>query len=256
MHRSRPRWLSYATALFFVALFLFFVNGYRQRGPARSKFQKLPGGVEDLAEGEMKPEGEDTLLKELKAHKKIAAWAAEWKKCLKDFSLEGMDDVGEAQIENDPVELKVVAEERKGPGSMFYSKAPGGERIINPYFRRLVYKKEKHGWQPYIELPCSVLLYDTKKKEASVALNCSLYEGMQDAIWLDRDRVVLLGYESVSRQMDVRCETVETCVAPAVWVLDFAKGWSHSYRGDLVTRGSCDVQQYLKERLPRFFGKD
>jgi hypothetical protein len=246
---------SCATLVFFVAISVLFVNGYRQSGPARSKFQKLPGGVEDLAEGEMKPEGEDKILKELETNKKIARWTAEWKKCLKGFTLLEMDDVGESQIEQDPVEREVVRSERKGPGKMFYFGAPGGGRSINPFFRRLVYKKDESGWQPYIELPCSVLLYDAAKDEAFIVLTCSMYEGMQDAIWLDKNRVVLLGYESVSRQMDVRCETIETCVAPAIWVLDVAKGWLHSYRGDLISRGKCDVESYLRQRLPGFFGK-
>lgn len=256
MVRERSKVPSCLVILFFVAVFAFFVNGYRQSGPARSKFQKLPGGVEDIAEDEMKAEGEDKLLAELGKEKKLRKWVESWKKCLPGFTIESMGDVGESRIEQEPVEIAEVKEERKGPGRMFYIGAPGGGKAINPYFRRLVYKKDESGWQPYIDLPCSALLYEGGKDRATIALTCSMFEGIQDAIWLDKDRVALLGYESVSRQMDVSCETVETCAAPAVWVLDFASGWAHSYRGELVTRGSCDVQVYIRERVPAFFGKD
>lgn len=254
MARIRSHLPLILTTLFFVCVFLIFVGGYRQRGPSRRKFQKLPGGTEDIAADEIKPEGEDKLIKELAANRKIKKWIADWRRCMPEFDLATMDDVGEAEIDYEPVDLNLVKEERGGPGRMFYVGAPGGGKSINPWWRRLIYKKEAEGWQPYIELPCFALLY--KRKSASIVLNCTIFEGIQDAIWLDKNRVALLGYESVSRQMDVACKTVETCSAPAIWVLDFAKGWSHSYRGKIVTRGTCDVQGYLKRRLPGFFGKE
>jgi len=253
MRRNLPAVLA---TLFFVTLFLVFFNGYRQLGPSRSKFKKLPEGTEDIAADEIKPEGEDKLIKELEGNRKIAKWVASWHGCMPGFTLSSMDDVGEATIDYDPVDMDQVKEARGGPNGMFYVGAPGGGRKINPWWKRLEYRNEEGGWQPYIEIPCFVLLIDSRRKGASIVLSCAIYEGIQDAIWLDRDRVALLGYESVSRQMDVRCETVQTCAAPAVWVLDFAKSWSHSYRGEISTRGTCDVEAYLKRRLPRFFGKE
>jgi hypothetical protein len=252
MARLRSHLPAILTTLFFVTVFLVFFNGYKQRGPSRRKFQKLPGGTEDVAADEIKPEGEDKLALELAANKRIKKWVRDWQRCMPEFDIRAMDDVGEAEIDYEPVKMALVKEERKGPGKMFYVGRSG--KSINPWWKRLVYKKEESGWQPYIELPCFALLLS--KKGANIVLNCTIFEGIQDAIWLDKNRVALLGYESVSRQMDVACKTVETCSAPAIWVLDFAKGWSHSYRGKIVTRDYCDVETYLKKRLPGFFGKE
>lgn len=251
MARIRSNMPTILVAIFFVTVFLVFFNGYKQRGPSRRKFQKLPGGTEDVAADEIRPEGEDKLILELASNKKVKKWVRDWQRCMPEFDVRTMDDVGEAEIEYEPVDMALVKEERKGPGKMFY--VGGGGKSINPWWKRLVFKKEEDGWQPYIELPCFALLYDSRKKSASIVLNCTIFEGIQDAIWIGKNRVALLGYESVSRQMDVACKTLETCSAPAIWVLDFAKGWSHSYRGKIVTRGYCDVETYLKNRLPGFF---
>jgi len=250
MARIRSNLPAILAALFFVTVFLVFFNGYRQSGPSRKKFQKLPGGVEDIEADEIKQEGEDKLILELASNGKVKKWVRDWQRCMPEFDLKTMDDVGEAEIDYEPVDMALVKEERSGPGKMFYV-GGGGGRSINPWWRRLIFKKEESSWQPYIELPCFALLHTGKA--ASIVLNCTIFEGIQDAIWLDRDRVALLGYESVSRQMDIACKTIETCRAPAIWVLDFAKGWSHSYRGKIVTREYCDVETYLKKRLPGFF---
>lgn len=243
--------------LLFFAVFVFFFNGYRQRGPSRRKFKKLPGGTEDVSAEQIQPEGEDKLLMSLAGERRLNDWVAFWQKCIPGFTVESLEDSGEVEIGADTVDVKLVEEERKGPGKMFYKGSPGGGKYINPYWRRLIYKKEDGGWQPYIELPCSALLYDSKARSAKIILNCTMFEGIHEAIWLSQSRLMLLGYESVSRQMDVRCETVETCAAPAIWVIEFDKGYTHSYRGNqLIKRSDCDLNVYLKKKLPRFFGKE
>ncbi len=243
--------------LLFFAVFLFFFNGYRELGPSRKKFKKLPGGTEDVAAEQIQPEGEDKLLISLARERRLNDWVGFWQKCIPGFTVESMDDSGEAEIGADAVDSRLIEEERKGPGKMFYKRSPDGDKYVNPYWRRLVYKKEDGGWQPYIELPCSALLYEGKTRSARIILNCTMFEGIQEAIWLSNNRLVLLGYESVSRQMDVRCETVETCAAPAIWVLEFDKGCIHSYRGNkLIRRSDCDLNEYLKKKVPKFFGKE
>ena len=254
MSRIRSSMPAILTTLFFVAIFLIFFNGYKQRGPSRGKYKHL-GSSEEEVQDLYVPEGEDKLIKELESNRKVGKWVAFWKVCMPDFTLSTMDDVGESEFENEPVNISQVNEERDGPGKMFYIGAPGGGKSINPWWRRLQYRKDAEGWQPLIELPCYALLY--RKNEARIVLTCTMFEGMQDAIWLDKDRVALLGYESVSRQMDVRCKSKEeSCSAPAIWVFDFAKGWLHAYRGKIIGRGHCDVMTYLKGRLPKFFGKE
>ncbi|MFH1829928.1 MAG: hypothetical protein ABH871_04035 [Pseudomonadota bacterium] len=243
--------------LLFFTVFVFFFNGYQQSGPSRKKFQKLPGGTEDVTAEQIQPEGEDKLLKALTSDRRLNDWVAFWKTCIPGFTMDFMEDSGESEIESDPVDVKLVQEERKGPGKMFYKSSPGGGRSVNPYWRRLVYKNEQGGWQPYIELPCSAILYESSTKSARIILSCTMFEGIHEAVWLSKNRLVLLGYESVSRQMDVRCETVKTCAAPAIWVVEFDKGYTHSYRGNqLIKRSDCDLDVYLKKKVPGFFGKD
>jgi hypothetical protein len=124
---------------------------------------------------------------------------------------------------------------------------------VNPYWGRLLFRKEGDAWQPYIELRCGALLYEKAQKRARTILDCSMNEGIDDAVWQKGDELVLLGYESVTRQMSDECESVQACAAPSIWFVDLAKSTVRSYRGDLIKRGSCRLGDYLKERLPKFF---
>ena len=108
MARIRSHLPTILTTLFFVTVFLVFFNGYKQRGPSRRKFQKLPGGTEDVAADEIKPEGEDKLVLELAANKRIKKWVRDWQRCMPEFDIRAMDDVGEAEIDYEPVDMALV----------------------------------------------------------------------------------------------------------------------------------------------------
>jgi len=236
-----------------IVIFLFFFNGYQQEGPSRSKFRKLPGGVEDLTPEAVPAKEQRNVLKEISGNRHVQEWAHYWQRCVPGFTLEGMEDIGDAQIEGEAVSALQVEEDQKGPGKMFYTSSPSGKRQVNPYWGRLLFRKEGDAWQPYIELQCGALLYDKAAKNAKTVLQCSMNEGIDDAVWQNNDEIVLLGYESVTRQMSVECESVESCAAPAIWFVDLAKGWVHSYRGGLIKHGACKLGDYLKQRLPKFF---
>lgn len=240
----------------FFIICVFFLNGYRDSGPSRSKFKKLPGGTEDLIAEDEKPKPIPVdYLKEIKNNKRVLEWARWWQTCVPDFSINSLELIGDSQLDNEIVDAKLVEESMKGPGKMFYVSAPSGHYIINPYWQRLSFKKEENAWQPYIDPPCGALIYEPKSHKARIALNCTMNEGLDDAIWLAKDRVAVLGYASVTRQMDVECKTVESCTTPEVWILDLGSGWMHEYRGKLIAHGECKLGGYLTHRLPSFFGK-
>ena len=135
-----------------------------------------------------------------------------------------------------------------------------GERFIrNPdgilslFGINIVYKKEKDGWQPYIQFGGFVVIIEKKKAKSIMRLWAQ--EGIQDSFWLGNDRVVLMGYDATSRQMDVDCPTVESCASPSVWIVNFKTGAIHQYRGGAIKREACDPIGYLELKFPKFFGK-
>ncbi len=256
MREENPLILRIATLCLFIAIFIFFFNGYKDEGPSRKKFRKLPGGTEDLvAEDAMPKPVQVDYLKGLRKNKRVLEWAKWWQGCIPGFNLDALELVGDSELDKDSVDAKLVEESMKGPGKMFYSSSPGGRYSINPYWERLSYRKEADGWQPYIETPCGALIYEPKSHKARIALNCTMNEGLDDAIWLDKERVAVMGYGSITREMNVECETVESCATPEIWVIDLASGWLHEYRGDLVAHGACKLGGFLPQRLPDFFGK-
>ncbi|MFA4874086.1 MAG: hypothetical protein WC956_02550 [bacterium] len=256
MRERNTIFLRIATICLFAIVFIFFFNGYKDEGPSRKKFRKLPGGTEDLVAEDAKPKPPPIdYLKGIKGNKRAQEWAKWWNSCVPKFTLGSLELVGDSELSNDPVDTKLVEESMSGPGRMFYSGSPGGRYEINPYWERLSYKKEAEGWQPYIETPCGALIYEPKAHKARVVLDCTMNEGLDDAIWLGKDSVAVMGYGSVTRQMNVECESVESCATPEIWVIDLASGWLHEYRGELIAHGACKVGGYLPQRLPRFFGK-
>jgi hypothetical protein len=243
--------------VFAALLFCFFFNGYSNEGPARRKFRKLPGGVEDLTTPTAEPARPmKDYLKDLKGNRRLLAWTKWWQQCLPGFSLDALDDMGDSELEGIDVATAEVEEAMKGPGKMFFATAPGGQRILDPWWGRLAFKKEGDAWQPYIEIPCGALLYEPKKSRARMVMTCAYTEGLDDAIWLSKDVVAVMGYESVTRQMSVECESTESCTAPAIWIFDFSAGWQREWRGPLTSRKQCSLGGYLKVRLPDFFGKE
>jgi hypothetical protein len=253
MHTKNITARRLVTLLLCAILFFIFWNGYKQEGPSRSKFRKLPGGTEDLTQEALPVKEARNPIQEIASNRRVQEWVSFWQRCVPDFTLASMLDVGEEQITGESVDASIIEEEQKGPGKMFYTTAPGGKRQINPYWNRLLFRKEGDAWQPYVELRCGALLYEKSAKRARTILDCSMNEGIDDAVWLSKDEVALLGYESVTRQMSVECETVESCAAPAIWFLDLAHGSSHSYRGTLIKHGGCRLGEYLRQRLPKFY---
>lgn len=236
-----------------LVLFLLFFNGYQNQGPSRKKFHKSGESTEDLTrEDKAAPVVEDDLKKFIN-DKRVQRWVESWQRCVPDLKLEELTDVGAGGMEAEAVDAALVQEEMKGPGAMFYTKAPGGKRAINPYWERLRLRKEGDAWQPYVELRCGILAYEPSAKRAQVVQSCTMNEGLDDAFWLDAEHAVVVGYESVTRQMSTECESVESCFAPAIWFLDFSKGLIHSYRGKVLKRGLCNLDDYLRKRLPDFF---
>lgn len=246
-----------AAAAFFVFLFLAFFNGYQQAGPARKKFRQLgeSGEVIDVTTKEAAPEV--NRLKEVAGDKRLREWAAWWSRCLPGFSLEGMNDIGTTSMGEMPVS-PFAPDGGAGPQGMLYRKSPDGRHLLNPYHQRLRFKKEGDAWQPYVELPCGAALYDTKTKAGRNILDCSALEGIDDAFWKGPGTIVLMGYAALTRQMDVECEGVESCVTPAVWIADLKARTINEHRGSAVKRkgAGCELGGYLKVRLPEFFQEE
>lgn len=237
--------------VFIAFLFAFFFNGYKTEAPSRSKFKHLGESEVDLTLEVETPDVD--FMKDVRGDKRLKEWALYWKKCAPGFSIDSMEDIGQAPIYEEPIDFLDSTKLEQGPNKMFYFRSPGGKWLLNPYFRRMFFKKEGEAWQPYIEVPCGVALYDLKAKKARNVFNCSALEGIDDGYWKSSDRFVLLGYSSVSRQMNVECETTESCVAPTVWIYDLKSGLMNERHGPLVKRKSCELGGYLKQRLPEFF---
>lgn len=234
-----------------VFIFLIFFNGYRSAGPARHKFKKLPETEEDLIKPE--PEPEVNYLAQIAHDRRIQKWIAHWNTCQPGLSADSMSALGEAFIDEQEVDMKEYEYMREGPNKQFYVGAPGGKYQLNPYWKRLYYKKSDSGWQPFYDEGCGAMLYESSKKRGVIILRCSLLEGIDDAFWLDKNRLVLMGYESVTRQMSVECETVKSCVTPCVWIIDLKKKAMHQYHGDTLKRENCNVDAYIKAKYPKLF---
>lgn len=248
---SRQRKMTIGLALLSIMFFLVFFNGYRSAGPARSKFKKLPEGTEDLTTPEAPPEV--NRLKEIANDKRLKEWITWWQKCDPGLNTDSMKNLGEAFIDLQPIEMLTSSQINEGPGRMLYMRSPNGRRYVNPYLGRLYYKKLEDGWQSVVDEGCGAALYETGENKASLMIRCSLLEGLHDAFWLDNDRLVVLGYEAITRQMSVECESVESCVAPTVWIIDLKKTSMNQYHGSVIKRGSCNVDGYYKVKLPKFF---
>lgn len=237
--------------VFSILIFIFFFNGYQSQGPARGKFKKLGEGSVDLTKEEVAPDID--FMKDVRGDKRLKAWEAWWKKCSPGFSLDSIEDIGQAPIYEEKIDFAEPDRLEDGPNKMFYERSPGGKWLLNPYYRRMFFKKEGDAWQPYIEIPCGVALYDLKGKKARNVLSCSALEGIDDFFWKGSDRFVLMGYSSVSRQMNVECETVESCITPTVWIVDLKSGLMSEHHGPIAKRKSCELGGYLKVKLPKFF---
>lgn len=237
-------------AIFLTVVFLTFFNGYKASGPARGKFKKLgESGPVDLTRPEVTPD--PSLLNGVVGDKRVRTWAAWWRQCATGFSLEGMDDVGRFPLYDEALPYA----EPQGPSKMFYARSPDGGLMVNPYWGRLRFEKENDAWQPYIELPCGAALYYVKGKRGRRIIDCSTLEGIDDAYWKDKDTIILMGYEAITRQMNVECEGTETCFTPVVWITDIKSNTYHEFRGTVITRSTCELGGYLKHRLPDFFGE-
>jgi hypothetical protein len=234
-----------------VFIFIIFFNGYRSAGPSRQKFKKLPETEEDLIKPE--PEPEVNRLKEISADRRLKKWLAHWSKYQPNLSADSMEGLGESYIDEQEVDMKEYEFMRKGPNTQFYIGAPGGKYQLNPYWKRLYYKKTDSGWQPFYDNGCGAMLYDSSKNRGVVILRCSLFEGIDDAFWLDKDRLVLMGYESVTRQMSIECETVESCVTPSVWIINLKTKTMNQYHGETLKRENCNVDAYIKAKYPELF---
>lgn len=233
--------------------FLFFFNGYSNSGPARSKFQKLPWGEEDLTTVQ-----KDTYVNRLDKVMKdsrLKKWERYWKGCRSDFSLASMDDIGEMSIDYEPLG-QLTDKDMDGPSRMFYQNSPDGKRILNPFWGRLKFKPLEKGYEAEIEWSCGAALYEPKANKASLILRCGGEEGLDDGFWLDANRLVVVGYEQVTRQMSADCESVKACIAPTVWLMDLKAGSINQYRGPAISQNKCESFGYIRERLPKFFGKD
>lgn len=238
-----------------IFVFVFFFSGYSNEGPSKRKFKKLGEGVEDLTKvPEVKPE--KNQLKEIAGDGRFKKWVEWWQKCSPNLNTNNMEVLSSAPIYDEPIKYLSSAEMQDGPQDMFYIKSPSGKYIVNPFFRRLSYQKETGDWQPYIKIPCGVALYDTKSTWARNIFDCSALEGIDDAFWKDKDRLVLMGYSSVSRQMNVECESTESCIAPTIWVVNVKDQTVSEHHGDVMKRKKCELGGYLKVRLPNFFGKE
>jgi len=241
----------------FAAVFLVFFNGYHQSGPSKKKFKRLgeSGEVVDLTQEVVHEE--KNLLKEVSSDKRLRRWAAWWGGCLSGFSVNSMQDLGTTGIIDEALPA-LNSSMTGGPQGMFYIKSPDGSKILNPWYGRLLYRKEPGGWQPYIELPCGAALYDSKTKAGKNILECSALEGVDDAFWKDNDTIVLMGYEALTRQMNVECEGVQSCVSPVVWIIDLKERTTNLHRGVVVMRkeSPCELGGYLKVRLPKFYNEE
>lgn len=238
---------------FFALIFITFFNGLAEKGPSRRKFKVLEGGSEDLIKPEPAPEVNH--LKEIAADKRFTQWVSWWQKCVPGFSLDQMEGMGEFPIDNEPADFAAADKVKKGPGGMFYIHSPDGKKYINPYWGRLVYKMSDNEWWPYVENQCGAEVYDPSQKKSTIVMHCYSRDGLDGAFWLDRDRVTLMGYDAVTRQMSVECETVESCVAPSVWIVNLKSATLSQYRGNVVKRDACNLGGYLKAALPKFFGE-
>lgn len=246
-----------AATLFFLVVFATFFNGYQQAGPAKRKFKHLgeTGDVVDLTSQQAPVEV--NLLRGVIGDKRLREWATWWQRCLAGFSLEKMDDVGTTSMGEMPIPVLTPAM-TEGPQSMFYRKSPGGKHLLNPTFGRLLFRKEADAWQPYIELPCGMALYDAKTREGKNVIDCSALEGIDDAFWKSDALFVVMGYTALTRQMNVECEGVESCVSPVVWIVDLKTRTINEHRGTVFKRksGICELGGYLKLRLPEFFNEE
>ena len=236
-------------------IFILFFNGYKAEGPSRKKFKVLgEGEIVDLTKEEVVRETDP--LKEIAKDKRFKPWVSWWQKCKPDLNINTMENIGLSPIYDETIPYITPSEMGEGPASDFYQRSPGGKYHLNPYFRRLQYKKEGEAWQPYIQIPCGVAVYTSSEKKGRNVLDCSALEGVDDAFWAGKDRFVLMGYTSVSRQMNVECETVESCASPTIWIVDLKTGLVNEHGGGLIKRKSCELGGYLKTKLPKFFGKE
>lgn len=238
---------------FLVVVFITFFNGVADKGPSRRKFKHLESGEENL----IKPEGPPPVdrLKEISGDKRFVNWKNWWQRCIPGFSLDSMEDLGEFPVDNEPLDPAVYGESNKGPSKILYIGSPNGKHYINPYWGRLVYRMKGEDWQAYLEDGCGAELYDPAKKRGAIILHCYTRDGLDGAFWLGNDRFVIMGYDAVTRQMNVECETVESCIAPSVWIVDLKSATFNQHRGSIARRGSCDLDGFLKLSMPKFFGE-
>ena len=129
----------YAISIILIVAVLCTAGSYWRKGPSRRKFKKLPGGVVDLTTPEVPPEAEP--IKEIVGEKRLITWADWWKGCSPGFTIESMDYLGQASLDDESIPPLTAGEIRKGPARMFYIRSPGGKRYLNPYWSRLLYKK-------------------------------------------------------------------------------------------------------------------
>jgi hypothetical protein len=247
----------FALLAFAGIIFAVFFNGYQQAGPAKKKFKHLGGSDEIVDLTKEQKVVEVDRMKEIAGDKRLRAWEGWWKTCLQNFTLDGMQDTGISGISEEQVPPLTPAMQ-EGPQSMFYVKSPDGKWELNPWNNRLLYKKEGDAWQPYIEIPCGAALYDAKTKAGRNILECSALEGIDDAYWKDKDTIVFMGYEALTRQMNVECEGVESCVSPVVWIADLKTKTVSEHRGTVFKRKAtpCELGGYLKVRLPKFYNEE
>ncbi len=235
-------------------IFLCFFNGYKAEGPARGKFKKLGEGEIDLTQ--VKEVKEENKVRDVSGDHRLKEWAGWWKRCAPGLALDSMESLGLSSLSEEELPPLTADQIGNGPAKAFYTKAPDGKRYLNPYWGRLQYKKEGEEWQPYVEVPCGAALYTPSAKSGRRIIDCSSLEGIDDAYWRDRDTIVLMGYTSISRQMNVECKTEESCVSPTVWIADLKANSVEEQHGPLMTRKGCELGGYLKKRLPNFFGKE
>lgn len=251
MNGWRRHALKIGTVLLAVFLFWAFFAGYRDKGPARRKFKKLEGGHEDLIKEEPPPEV--NYLKEIAGDHRLKKWFTHWKKFSPELDPNAMEGLGEAFIMEEEMDLDKYDYMMEGPNKQFYVGAPGGKYRLNPYWGRLYYKKKEGDWQPFYDEGCGAVLYESSAKRAIMIVRCSLLEGIDDAFWLDKNRLVLMGYESITRQMSVECETVESCIAPTVWIVNLKTKTMTQYHGGTLQRKDCNVDAYIKAKYPKLF---
>lgn len=249
------RTIRFAVTVFFCAfIFLMFFNGYKTTGPARGKFKKLGESAEDLIKPEAPPE--EDWLKSVAGDKRVRNWEEWWGKCVPGFSVSGMESVSQEPIIGEDVEFIPKGKMNEGPGSALYVASPGGKNVLNPYFGRLVFKKEADGWQPYIEFRCGAALYNVKEKRARKIIDCSALDGIDDAFWQSTGRMVLTGYTAISKEMNVDCEDDKACAMPTIWIVDLKTNLIGEWRGGLAKHGQCEPGGYLKKKFPKFFGEE